>query len=262
MVVLMMTMKNVFKSFNGNKVLRGLNLEIHDGEIFVLLGKSGSGKSVILKHLMGLMKPEQGEVLIDNDDMTKLSGQALYAKLLNLGMIFQMGALFDSMTVAQNVGFYLREHGIRGGKKIALSDIKKFVSEALENVGLAGTEELYPGNLSGGMRKRASIARCIVYKPKYLLYDEPTTGLDPVTAQTIAKLIVEQQNELQGTTVVVSHDIVTTLAIADRIALIEDGKIEIVASPKEFMQHKHPTIQVFNEMIGKDLSLIGKQRNG
>ncbi len=258
----MIKMKNVYKSFNGNKVLRGLNLEIHDGEIFVLLGKSGSGKSVILKHLMGLMKPEEGEVFIDNDDMTKLSGYKLYEKLMDVGMIFQMGALFDSMTVGQNVGFYLKEHGIRGGKKIVKSDIKKYVSESLEKVGLKGTEELYPGSLSGGMRKRASIARCVVYKPKYLFYDEPTTGLDPITSQTIAKLIVEQQEELKGTTLVVSHDIVTTLAIADRIALIEEGKIEIVASPREFMKHKHPTIAVFNEMIGKDLSLIGKQRNG
>lgn len=257
----MIVMKNVFKSFNGNKVLRGLNLEIIDGEIFVLLGKSGSGKSVILKHLMGLMKPEHGEVLIDGDDMTKLSGPDLYNKLLNVGMIFQMGALFDSMTIAQNTGFYLREHGLRGGKKIALSDIKKYVSESLEKVGLSGTEDLYPGSLSGGMRKRASIARCVIYKPKYLLYDEPTTGLDPVTSQTIAKLIVDQQNELKGTTIVVSHDIVTTLAIADRVALIEEGKIEIIAPPKEFIQHNHPTIKVFNEMIGNDLSLIGKQRH-
>lgn len=258
----MIILKNVFKSFNGNKVLKGLNLEIPDGEIFVLLGKSGSGKSVVLKHLMGLMKPELGEVLIDQDDMTKLSGQQLYKKLLNIGMIFQMGALFDSMTVAENVAFYLQEHRMRGGKKIALSDMKKFVEDALEKVGLKGTENLYPGSLSGGMRKRASIARCVVYKPKYLFYDEPTTGLDPITSQTIAQLIVEQQNELKGTTVVVSHDIVTTLAIADRIALIEDGKIEIAAPPKEFMQHNHPTIKVFNEMIGKDLSLIGKCRNG
>ncbi len=258
----MIVMKDVYKSFNGNKVLRGLNLEIPDGEIFVLLGKSGSGKSVILKHLMGLMKPDQGEVLIDNDDMSKLYGLKLYEKLMDVGMIFQMGALFDSMTVAQNVGFYLKEHQIRGGKKIATSDIKKFVEESLEKVGLKGTESLYPASLSGGMRKRASIARCVVYKPKYLFYDEPTTGLDPITSQTIAKLIVEQQNELKGTTLVVSHDIVTTLGMAHKIALIEEGKIEIVATPIEFMKHKHPTIKIFNEMIGGDLSLIGKYRNG
>ncbi len=258
----MIIMKNVYKSFNGNQVLKGLNLEIPNGEIFVLLGKSGSGKSVILKHLMGLMKPDKGEVLIDKDDMSKLYGPKLYEKLMDVGMIFQMGALFDSMTVAQNVGFYLKEHRMRGGKKIQHSDINKFVSESLEKVGLKGTEALYPGSLSGGMRKRASIARCVVYKPKYLFYDEPTTGLDPITSQTIAKLIVEQQNELKGTTLVVSHDIVTTLAIADRIALIEDGRIEIIASPREFMKHKHPTISVFNEMIGGDLSLIGKLRNG
>jgi phospholipid/cholesterol/gamma-HCH transport system ATP-binding protein len=258
----MIIMRNVFKSFNGKKVLKGLNLEITDGEIFVLLGKSGSGKSVILKHLMGLMKPDEGEVLIDNDDMTKLFHIPLYNKLKDVGMIFQMGALFDSMTVGENVSFYLREHGMRGGKKIKPSDIKMYVEESLNKVGLNGTYDLFPGSLSGGMRKRASIARCVVYKPKYLFYDEPTTGLDPITSQTIAKLIVEQQEELKGTTLVVSHDIVTTLAIADRIALIEDGKIEFVAPPREFMNHHHPTIKVFNEMIGGDLSLIGKQRNG
>ena len=258
----MIRMKNVYKSFNGNKVLRGLDLEIPDGEIFVLLGKSGSGKSVILKHLMGLMKPESGEVLIDSDDMTKLTGPDLYEKLTNVGMIFQMGALFDSMTVGQNVAFYLREHRMCGGKKIEKSDINKLVSEALEKVDLKGIEELYPASLSGGMRKRASIARSVVYKPKYLFYDEPTTGLDPITSQTIAKMIVDQQNELQGTTLVVSHDIVTTLGIADRIALIEEGKIEVVGTPTQFMKSKHPTIQYFNQMIRDGTTLIGKERNG
>jgi phospholipid/cholesterol/gamma-HCH transport system ATP-binding protein len=258
----MIRMKNVYKSFNGNKVLRDLNLEIPDGEIFVLVGKSGSGKSVVLKHLMGLLKPDEGEVIIDQDDMAKLSGYPLLEKLMDVGMIFQGGALFDSMTVAQNVGFYLREHQIRGGQKIAKSDIRKYVEESLEKVGLKGTEELYPASLSGGMRKRASIARSVSYKPKYLFYDEPTTGLDPVTSQTIAQLIVSQQDELKGTTLVVSHDIPTALAIADRIGLIEEGKIEFVARPHEFMKYNHPIIKVFNEIIGGDLSLIGKERHG
>ncbi len=258
----MIVMKNVYKSFNGNKVLRGLDLEIPDGEIFVLLGKSGSGKSVMLKHLMGLMKPDSGEVLIDGDDMTKLTGTDLYEKLTDVGMIFQMGAMFDSMTIAQNTGFYLKEHGMRGGKKIDKSNISQFVKEALEKVGLQGTEELYPASLSGGMKKRASIARSVIYQPKYLFYDEPTTGLDPLTSQNIAQLIVDQQNELQGTTLVVSHDIVTTLGIADRIALIEEGVIEIVAPPNEFMKSDHPTIQYFNKMIRDGTKLIGKERNG
>ena len=261
-MALVIRMTNVKKSFNGNHVLRGLNLEIPDGEIFALVGKSGSGKSVILKHIMGLMKPEEGSILIDQDEMTTLEGNALYKKLMDVGMIFQMGALFDSMTIKENVAFYLREHLLRGGKKIDPSDINNLVSEALKKVGLSDTENLFPSSLSGGMRKRASIARCVVYQPKYLLYDEPTTGLDPVTSQTIAQLIVDQQQELKGTSIVVSHDIVTTLAIADRIALIEEGVIEIVASPKEFMSHDHPTIQVFNDMIGHDLSLIGRARKG
>ncbi len=258
----MIVLKDVHKSFNGNKVLRGLNLEIPDGQIFILLGKSGSGKSVFLKHLMGLIKPDSGEVLIDDHDMAKLYDYELYQKLMDVGMIFQMGALFDSMTVAQNVGFFLKEHGIRGGKKIASSDIKKYVDEVLEKVELTGTNDLYPGDLSGGMRKRVSFARSFVYKPKYTFYDEPTTGLDPITSQTIGKLIVDQHNELKGTTIVVSHDIVTSLAIGDTIGLIENGVIELVAPPKEFMKSNHPTIKVFNEMISEGSNLIGKLKNG
>lgn len=258
-MVLLIQLKNLYKHFNGNQVLKGLNLEIKDGEIFVILGQSGSGKSVLLKHITGLMKADEGEVLVDHEDMTLLEGTKLYNKLQNMGMIFQMGALFDSLTVGENVAFYLTEHLKRGGNKIDKSAIKSLVATSLEKVGLKGTEDLYPSSLSGGMKKRASIARCVIYQPKYLLYDEPTTGLDPVTAQTIAKLIVEQQQELQGTTIVVSHDIVTTLYIADRIALIVDGMIEIAADPVTFMQHKHPTIDLFNQMIGGNLDLIRKR---
>jgi phospholipid/cholesterol/gamma-HCH transport system ATP-binding protein len=252
----MIRLKHVYKSFGENQVLKDLNLEIKNEEVFVLLGQSGYGKSVILKHLMGLMKPDSGEVLIDGVDMAQLKGRKLYAKLLDIGMIFQMGALFDSMTVGENVAFYLEEHGIRNGKKINKADIPQLVREALEKVGLKGKEDLYPSDLSGGMRKRASIARTLIYQPKYVFYDEPTTGLDPVTAMTIADLILSQHRELRRTTVVVSHDIVSALRIADRIGLIEKGEIKLVAPPEEFMKFDHPTVRIFNKMIGGDIDGI------
>lgn len=246
----MIQIKNLKKTFDTNRVLRGLNLEIFDNEILVIVGKSGSGKSVLLKHIMGLMKGNEGSVKVDGVEMTELSGPKLYRQLQNIGMIFQMGALFDSMTIEENVMFFLREHRSIGGKKIEKSHMKEIVRKTLAKVGLEGTMHLFPSDLSGGMRKRASIARSVVYKPKYLFYDEPTTGLDPVTSENIGKMIVEQQNELKGTSVVVSHDIPTTLMIADRIALIEDGVIEIVADPHTFMTHPHPTIEKFNQIVG------------
>ncbi len=252
----MIRLKNVCKSFGENKVLQNLNLEIGNAELFVLVGQSGYGKSVILKHLMGLMKPDSGEVWIDDADMAQLEGRELYRKLLDIGMIFQMGALFDSMTVGENVAFYLEEHGIRNGKKIDKEVIPQLVEEALEKVGLKGKENLYPSDLSGGMRKRASIARSVIYQPKYLFYDEPTTGLDPITSVTIIDLIVSQHKELKRTTVVVSHDIVSAIRIADRIGLIENGRILIAAPPEEFMKFDHPTIHLFNKMIGGDVEGI------
>ncbi|MCH9621440.1 MAG: putative ribonucleotide transport ATP-binding protein mkl [Chlamydiia bacterium] len=252
----MIKIKNVYKSFGENEVLKDLNLEIKDNEIFVILGKSGIGKSVILKHIVGLMKPESGDIYIDDFHMNELEGAALYEALKNIATIYQMGALFDSMTIAENVGFYLREHLTKGGEKITKNDIAGLVTDSLKKVGLEGIEDLHPSDISGGMRKRVSIARGAIYKPKYILYDEPTTGLDPVTALNIAECIEQQQDELKGTTIVVSHDIPTTLKIADRIALLDNGKIEICADPLTFMQTDHPIVHQFNETIGKDLSLI------
>jgi phospholipid/cholesterol/gamma-HCH transport system ATP-binding protein len=256
----MIRLKKVDKRFNGNHVLNSLDLDIHDGEILVIVGKSGSGKSVLLKHIMGLFKPNSGEVLVDNHDMTKLEGKKLYDVLTSFGMIFQGCALFDSLTIGENVGFYMEQHGMRGGAKFDRSGIKKVVEEALKSVGLEGKADLYPSDLSGGMRKRAAIARSVCYLPQYLLYDEPTTGLDPVTAKTIGDLIYEEHQRLKGTTIVVSHDIFTTVNIADRIALIEDGRIEVVAPPEEFMRQNHPTIRMFNQVIGGDISKVREKK--
>ena len=252
----MIKIQKVCKSFGDNHVLKDLDLEIRDNEIFVILGKSGMGKSVILKHIVGLMKPDSGDIYLDDFHMNMLEDGALYEALKNVATIYQMGALFDSMTIAENVGFYLREHLTKGGEKITKSDIAGLVSDSLESVGLEGIEHLFPSDISGGMRKRVSIARGAVYKPKYICYDEPTTGLDPVTAFQIAECIEKQQDELKGTTIIVSHDIPTTLKIADRIALLDDGKVEICTDPLTFMKTNHPIIDQFNESIGGDLSLI------
>lgn len=252
----MIKIKNVCKAFGGKVVLDNLNLEINDNEIFVILGKSGVGKSVILKHIVGLMKPDSGSIFVDDFEMSALEGVKLYEALKNIATIYQMGALFDSMTVAENVGFYLREHLTKGGEKILKSDIKELVKDALKKVGLEGIDDLYPSDISGGMKKRVSIARGSIYKPKYICYDEPTTGLDPVTALTIAECIEKQQDELKGTTIVVSHDIPTTLRIADRIALLDNGRVEICCDPLTFMNTDHPIIKQFNKTIGSDLSLI------
>lgn len=252
----MITIKDISKSFGGNHVLKNLNLEIYDNEILVILGKSGQGKSVILKHIVGLMKPDSGDIFIDDHHMSVLEGAPLYEALKNVATIYQMGALFDSMTIAENVGFYLREHLTKGGEKISKNDIAELVTDSLKKVDLEGVEHLYPSDISGGMRKRVSIARGTIYKPKYICYDEPTTGLDPVTAVTIAECIEKQQDELKGTTILVSHDIPTTLRIADRIALLDDGQVKICTDPLTFMKTDHPIIHQFNESIGGDLSLI------
>ncbi len=258
----MIRLKNVYKAFGDNKVLVDFNLEIQDNEIFVLVGKSGIGKSVVLKLITGMMKPDSGEVYIDDYPMHLLEDAKLYDALKNVATIYQMGALFDSMTIAENVGFYLREHLTKGGEKIAKSDISGLVVESLNKVGLEDIEHLYPSNISGGMRKRVSIARGSIYKPKYICYDEPTTGLDPVTALAIAQCIEQQQDELKGTTIVVSHDIPTTLKIADRIALLDNGKVEVCADPLTFMRADHPIIHQFNITIGHDLSLIERSKRG
>lgn len=252
----MIKFTNVSKSFGENNVLKNLELEIRDGEIFVILGKSGEGKSVILKHIVGLMKPDDGSVFVDENEMSELEGVQLFAALKNIATIYQMGALFDSLSVGENVGFYLREHLMKGGHKIQKGEIQQLVKEALANVGLEGIENLYPSDISGGMKKRVSIARGSIYKPKVICYDEPTTGLDPVTALQIGDCIEKQQDELKGTTIIVSHDIPTTLRIADRIALLDNGQISICCDPLTFMKTDHPTIAQFNETIGGDLSLI------
>ncbi len=236
----MIVVKDLYKSYGKKEVLKGLSLEIKTGETLVIVGRSGIGKSVLLKHIIGIEKPDSGEIFVDEINLTSLKEPDLYQVTRDMGMLFQASALFDSMTVADNVGFYLREHKFAREK-----EIKDLVSNALHVVGLEGTENLMPSDLSGGMRKRAALARMIIYGPKILLYDEPTTGLDPITAMQINDLMNQIQKELHATSVIVTHDICSAVHVADRIALSHEGKIVYIATRDEFFKIDDPIVQSF-----------------
>jgi phospholipid/cholesterol/gamma-HCH transport system ATP-binding protein len=220
--------RGLTKAFGGKAVLRGLSLDILAGETLVVLGGSGSGKSVLLKHMNALLRPDAGTVEVDGVPLGALAEDELSQVRRHVGMLFQQGALFDSLTVGENVAYPLREH------RLAPRDaIPERVREALAMVGLAGTEHLMPAELSGGMRKRAALARALVLTPRALLYDEPTTGLDPVVAAKINHLIRELQRHLAVTSVVVTHDLGSAFFVADRLAFLHEGRIRFVGTPEE-----------------------------
>ncbi|MCI0382122.1 MAG: ATP-binding cassette domain-containing protein [Chlamydiae bacterium] len=247
------SIRNLWKRFGALQVLKGIDLDIQSGETIVILGRSGVGKSVLLKHIIGIAKPDEGSVLVNGINISALYGHRLYLSVRDMGMLFQGGALFDSMNVEENASFYLKEHGNRETeKRYAKSEIEDRVAEALKMVGLEGTQKKMPSDLSGGMRKRAALARLIVYRPKILLYDEPTTGLDPITAMQINELIVKTQKELKATSVVVTHDIISSLVVGDRLALIKDGQIAYVSDPDNFLNIQDPIIEFFRKIIGQD----------
>jgi phospholipid/cholesterol/gamma-HCH transport system ATP-binding protein len=249
----MIKITDLWKRFGKNQVLAGLNLDIQEGETLVILGHSGIGKSVLLKHIIGLMKPDKGTVDINEIRITDLSGPELFKAVQDMGMLFQGAALFDSMDVEENTGFYLIQHGDpETGKKLSKQEISDRVGHALELVGLQGTQNKMPSELSGGMRKRAALARLIVYRPKIILYDEPTTGLDPIIGMQINELIVKTKEELKATSVVVTHDMFSALYVGDRLALIQDGKIAHIADPAHFIEIDDPLIKKFYATISID----------
>jgi phospholipid/cholesterol/gamma-HCH transport system ATP-binding protein len=249
----MIVIRNLWKKYDKLQVLAGLDLDVKEGETLVILGRSGMGKSVLLKHMIGISKPDAGTIDINGNRISDLSGPDLYKAVIDMGMLFQGAALFDSMNVEENVSFFLREHGdIKTGNHYTEEEIGQKVEEALNIVGLKNTQKKMPSELSGGMRKRAALARLIVYRPKLLLYDEPTTGLDPITSMHINELIAKTQKELKATSIVVTHDIVSALYVADRLALIEDGKICHIAEPDVFMKIDHPIIEFLRKVISED----------
>jgi phospholipid/cholesterol/gamma-HCH transport system ATP-binding protein len=236
----MIEIKEVHKSFGGNKVLNGVDLNINTGETIVILGRSGCGKSVLLKHIIGLMKPDKGEIFIDGEEITAFSYKKLYELRRRFGMLFQGAALFDSMTVEENVGLGLAEHTDLSKEKIS-----EIVKEKLRLVGMAGVENLKPAELSGGMKKRVGLARAIAMDPDIVLYDEPTTGLDPIMADVINELIISLRNTLKITSIAVTHDIVSAYKIADRIAMLYEGKIIWVGTPEETRNTTDPVVMQF-----------------
>lgn len=257
----MIKIRGLWKTFGKLNVMAGMDLDVQTGETLVVLGPSGIGKSVLLKHIIGILKPDSGTIDIDNVRISDLSGAELYASLSNMGMLFQGGALFDSMNVEENIAFYLRQHGDpKTGKRYLESEINDRVCHALEMVGLAGTQKKMPSELSGGMRKRAALARVIVYRPQIVLYDEPTTGLDPIIAMQINELIVKTQEELKATSIVVTHDMFSALYVGNRLALIRDGKIAHMDTPDRFIQIDDPLIKFLYCTISQDPRTL-KEKN-
>ncbi len=232
--------KNLTKKFGDRLILKNVSFDVYRGEIFVLMGGSGSGKSTTIKHIIGLLKPTSGQIIVDGVDITKLSQEELIEFRKRMGYLFQEGALFDSLKIWENVGFYYLENTDMPADKVY-----KLAKEKLAMVGLKGVEELYPSQLSGGMRKRASLARAIATNPEIVLYDEPTSGLDPVMSAVIDRLIVKLRNDIGITSVVVTHDLASAFSIADRIAIIHKGVIYAIGTPEEIKQSKDPVVQQF-----------------
>jgi phospholipid/cholesterol/gamma-HCH transport system ATP-binding protein len=236
----MIKIVNLEKSFGQNAVLCGVDLTIEKGETMVVIGQSGSGKSVLLKHLIGLLKPDAGEIYIDGVEITRLREDDLQRVTRKFGMLFQGAALFDSMTVAENVRFGLDRY-TRYGEE----EIQRVISESLAMVGLHRVENLMPYQLSGGMKKRVGLARAIAYHPEIMLYDEPSTGIDPIRADAINDLINKLKLEMKVTSVVITHDMVSSYKIADKIAMLYRGRIIEIGTPEEIQRSANPIIQQF-----------------
>jgi phospholipid/cholesterol/gamma-HCH transport system ATP-binding protein len=234
---------DLHKSLNGAQVLKGINVRVDKGEILAIMGKSGHGKSVFLKHIVGIMKPDRGNILIDGEDICKSRGTELERLRRRFGFLFQGGALFDSINVFENVAFPLREK-----TRMDKDKIREKVLRELEQVGLPGVENKYPAELSGGMKKRVALARCLCTDPEIMLFDEPTTGLDPVTARSINTLIKETHERIHFTGVMITHDINQVLSIVQKVAVLDAGIIEFTGTPDEIRATTDPVVrQFFND---------------
>ena len=234
--------EGVWKRLGAKEVLRGVDLTVAEGESVVIIGRSGTGKSVLLKHVVGLIDPDRGAVRVDGQDVPALSVKELLDLRKRMGMLFQGGALFDSLSIAENVGLPLREH-----TRIAETQVDLLVHEKLHLVGLEGVETMRPSSLSGGMNKRAALARALALNPKIMLYDEPTTGLDPITADLINRLIRRLQERLGITSIAVTHDMRSAYHIADRIAMLHEGRIHAIGTPAEIQASADPAVRQFIE---------------
>ncbi|MCX6566811.1 MAG: ABC transporter ATP-binding protein [Candidatus Aminicenantes bacterium] len=236
----MIRFRDLHKSFGPKRVLSGLDLEIRTGETLVVIGQSGSGKSVLLKLLIGILDPDRGAVFVDDVEVTSLGRAARQETACKFGMLFQAAALFDSMNVGENVAF-----GLKRRTDLDEAAVVKIVADSLTKVGLKGIEHLMPHELSGGMRKRVGLARAIAYQPEIILYDEPSTGLDPIRADAINDLILFLQKEMGVTSIVITHDMVSAKKVADRIAMLYDGRIIAVGTPDEIRDSPDPVVQQF-----------------
>lgn len=236
----MIDVREVYKSFDGNPVLNGVSLEVKKGEVVALIGGSGGGKSVLLKTMAGLLRPDRGHIRVDGKDLFSIKARELTALRMRMGFLFQSGALFDSLTVFENVAFPLKE-------KTRLSDqvIRERVFRELERVGLGGSEHKYPSQISGGMVKRAALARALVTEPEIMLFDEPTTGLDPVIGLSILKLIDSCHRELAFTGVIVTHEIPRVFEIVNRVAMLHSGRVQALERPRAFVCSEDPVVREF-----------------
>lgn len=240
----MIEVRDLHKSFGSQSVLDGVNLRIEKGESVVIIGRSGSGKSILLKHLIGLLIPDAGHVLIEGEDIVRMDERELLRIRQKFGMLFQGAALFDSMTVAENVAFAFRRN-----RTLSREAVAKRVANALNMVDLSGTEDKKPSELSGGMKKRVGLARAIVYEPAIVLYDEPTTGLDPIVSDSIDRLIIRVRDRLKVTTIVVTHDMRSARRVGQKILMLHDKKIYASGTPEEFFSSSDPVVRQFVDGI-------------
>ena len=244
----LISIRDLWKQLGAEQVLKGFELDVPTGQTLVILGRSGGGKSVLLKHIIGLMKPDKGDVLVDGESIVALSERALSRVRKKIAVLFQSSALFDSMTVEENIAFPLREMGLKDQRQI-----EEKVAGALEMVDLAGEQKKMPEKLSGGMRKRVGLARAIVTEPRCILYDEPTTGLDPIVADSINRLIRRLQKRLGITSIVVTHDMKSAFHVADQVAYLYDGRVYFKGTPEALRSSTDPLIHDFIEGRSREL---------